>query len=122
MHLKVSISYMGMYVNQQQNNTRLHARLTHQLDKHLSQPKTPIKAAELAAEKPIITFRAALFIVLTSGGCMVILLALMQRQNPNVLETSLHARTLALLGLASIVAGCLTLLLRRHHGKTHHQA
>lgn len=49
---------------------------------------------------------------------MAILLALLQRQNPNALETSLHARTLAFLGLASIIAGCLTLLLRRH--KSHH--
>lgn len=108
---------MGMYVKQEQHNSRLHSRLTHQLDKHLS-PKTPIKSAELAAEKPVVTFRAALFVVLTSGGCMAILLALLQRQNPNALETSLHARTLAFLGLASIIAGCLTLLLRRH--KSHH--
>jgi len=116
-HLKVTISFMAMYYKQQQQNTRLHTQLKNQIDKHFSQPKT-LKAAELAVEKPIVSFRWALFMVLTSGGCMAILLALVQRQNPHTIDTTLHARTLAFLGLASIILGCVALVAKRH--KPHH--
>lgn len=115
---------MGMYLKQQQANSRLHSRLTHQLDKHLNQPKnTPHSAAaELTAEKPVVSFRGALFIVLTSGGCVAILLAMVERQNPTIIAGSIQARTLAILGLASIILGCLTLLVRHHQKSSHHHA
>ena len=111
---------MGMYFKQQQQNTRLHSRLTQQLDTHLNQPKQ--HAAAIAAEKPIVSLRWALFMVFMSGGCVAILLGLLHRQNPNAFETTLHARTLALLGLASIIFGCLTLLVGRNRKSSHHHA
>lgn len=107
---------MGMYYKHQ--NTRLHTRLTNKIDKHLSQSK--INTAEMSTEKPIVSFRWTIFMVLTSGGCMTILLAFVQRQNPNTIDTTLHARTLAFLGLASIILGCLALLVRRHNKSQHH--
>ena len=120
-HLKVNISNMGM--SYKHHNARLHEKLTHQLDKHLSQQKHTIhemKAAELAVEKPTVSFRWATAIVLTSGGCMAILLALAQRQNPNTIDSPFHARTLAILGLASIILGCLTMMARRNPKAHHH--
>ncbi|HSX28608.1 MAG TPA: hypothetical protein VLF60_04130 [Candidatus Saccharimonadales bacterium] len=108
---------MGMYVKQQQNNTRLHHRLTHELDKHLNQPKTPLVAAEIAAEKPIVSFRYALAIVLTFGGFVAFLLAMVQHQNPSAVDSPLHARSLAFLGLAGVILGLLTLFVGRHRSQ-----
>lgn len=112
---------MGMYLKQQQNNTRLHSRLTSQLETRLNQPKTKVapKARAIASEDPIVSFRGVGFIVLTIGGVIAILLAFLQRQYPDAI--GLRARALGYLGLTSIILGCLTLLVKRGHShKSHH--
>jgi hypothetical protein len=112
---------MGMYLKQQQSNTELHNRLTNQLDKRLNQPRRKVapKAHAIATEDPIVSFRAVWFIVLTTGGIVAILLAFLQRQHPDSVTTTLGARSLGYLGLASIILGCLSLAFKRHN-KSHH--
>jgi hypothetical protein len=112
---------MGMYLKQQQANTELHKRLTSQLEKRLQSPKAATVAVHSnEAQETVVSFRMVWFIVLVTGGVVAILLAFLQRQHPDSVTTSLGARSLGYLGLTSILAGCLSLVLRRHRG--HHHA
>lgn len=107
---------MGMYLKQQQRNSQLQDRLASDLDQRLNKKTQP---ADVPHEEPMVSFRWVWFVVLTSGGFVAIVLALLQRQDPKVIGGDLNATLLASAGVVCIILGCLSFVIKRHHKNTH---
>lgn len=111
---------MGMYFKDQQHRSQLQHRLTRELDKRLTktepQPLISSHSATHSAQQPIVSLRGVWFIVLVLGGCVMLLIALLQHQYPGTVTTEVGAKALALFGIGAIVLGFLGLFVRRHKG------
>lgn len=115
---------MGMYFKDQQHRSQLQHRLTRELDKRLTKPEPqPLISSHStaqSAQQPIVSLRGVWFIVLVLGGCVALLIALLQHQYPGSVSTEVGAKALGLLGLGAIVLGFLGLFIGRHHHKGSH--
>lgn len=109
---------MAMYLKDNQQRSSLQSKVSRDLDKRLVKKSKPHKAKKASvkehvvdAQHAVLSLRGAWFTVLVTGGCVSILIALLERENPAAIDGNLEARTLALLGVSAIILGLLGLLI-----------
>lgn len=106
---------MGMHLKQQHRRSYLQERLANDLNIRLNKKPDAFEQPDTTVhnQEETVSFRWAWFAVLTSGGVVAILLALLQREDPQVIGAGLNGTLLGIAGIACIVGGCLALVIGR---------